>query len=92
MTNMVHPCLNLQERDVEKSSAAFEFGFRMKKKENVCWCNRRRHLDRLSVKNARRHDASIVGRDVTCLEDSTNASFIEPQRAGGSYLACTDTS
>ena len=26
---MVHPCLNLQERDVEKCSAAFEFGSRI---------------------------------------------------------------
>jgi len=29
MTNMVHQCLNLQERDVEKCSAAFEFGSRI---------------------------------------------------------------
>jgi len=70
---MVHQCLNLQERDVDKCLAAFELGSTIdenrKKGEcdarSWCWCNRRRHPDQLSVENTRKHDASIVGREMT---------------------------
>jgi len=95
MTKTVHQGLDLQERAVDKFSAAFEFGSRIDE-DRTKWRMyvgvTRRHPDRLSVKMRGSTTLPSSGEIWQCLGDSTDASFIELQRAGGSYPACANTS